>query len=457
MSVGVAAALLGALGRMQARAQFQSPGAVLRAALESAAIASKLRGLAASRASPAAARQCAERLIALCAQAEGQDADWRRRRVRTFINKLQRLAGSIGSRIYLRSALDEPRTGVHDAVERIWGERAGRRGPGPRLTARLEAAGFLREGVRGVVAPVRACKAVETWRRRRGAGASAQAPAGIMGHSTADDRLPAAVASRADHYLLLPELRYMHPDETAVVAFGARVWSPLNRALGRLGREGAVVRPAVAMELLGRSMAAPVARLILEHAWREGWLRRPGYGEPLRYASACSGIDMFAEALDAACEGASAMARRPTWVYMHAAERRPEARAVLKAAWGLAEEDIFWDAAGADAAGAPRADLFMYSPDCGGFSRQNRGRGDDSVVAAARDAAEGAAFIRAGRALMVVIENVDERVGTEALAAVVSGLVGYTWYWVSLCAREHGGLVQARSRIFIVGVLKRCS
>ena len=114
-------------------------------------------------------------------------------------------------------------------------------------------------------------------------------------------------------------------------AFGLRDASPLTLALC------ACARPASAVQMLGRAIHAGVALALLRTLDRSGLLP-----PRVRYASACSGIDTFAEAVD--------VLRPGTWEYVHAAECDAAPRDVLARAWGLSPDDIYADAA--DTAGA---------------------------------------------------------------------------------------------------------
>jgi hypothetical protein len=217
-------------------------------------------------------------------------------------------------------------------------------------------------------------------------------------------------------------------------AVGLRDESPLTLALC------GCARPASAVQMLGRAIHAGVALALLRTLDRSGLLP-----PRVRYASACSGIDTFAEAVD--------VLRPGTWEYVHAPRgrmRRTAPRGVLERAWGLSPDDIYVDAA--DTAGAAEVDLYMISPDCSKFSRRFHGRVADTVVDGAVDTSRVLAFVRACRAEVVVVENVAESDGVSAITTILTDIKDYTWMKQTLSAREHAGAPVTRAREFWVGV-----
>ena len=101
-----------------------------------------------------------------------------------------------------------------------------------------------------------------------------------------------------------------------------------------------------------------VARQLLRMLRAEGLLP-----SELLYGSAFSGIDTFAAAVDEELEG--------NWTYSFASERDEVARRGLTVAWaarGLQHDMVYKDARAAEAAGAPRVDLYVTTPTCEKYS-----------------------------------------------------------------------------------------
>ena len=139
---------------------------------------------------------------------------------------------------------------------------------------------------------------VREWRKRTRAPSTAPPSATLAQALVHNEILPTAVANRADHYWLTGPRRYMTVAEVSRT-FGLRETDALYGALQR------IPCPTTAVTLLGRGLHVDVASLIL------GWLdARRLLPTTVRYASACSGIDMFA----------AAVARRGPMRHTHAAE-----------------------------------------------------------------------------------------------------------------------------------------
>ena len=241
----------------------------------------------------------------------------------------------------------------------------------------------------GVVCFARAGDRVRDWRKTSGASDNDPPPLALATALVHTDILPTATAAKQDQYWITGLGRYMAVHEVAR-AFGLRDESPLTLALC------GCARPASAVQMLGRAIHAGVALALLRTLDRSGLLP-----PRVRYASACSGIDTFAEAMD--------VLRPGTWEYVHAAEMCDAAPwGVLERAWGLySPDDIYADAA--DTAGAAEVDMYMISPDCSKFSRRFHGRDADTVVDGAVDTSRVLAFVRACRAEVVVVENTSPR------------------------------------------------
>ena len=282
----------------------------------------------------------------------------------------------------------------------------------------------------GVVCFARAGDRVRDWRKTSGASDNVPPPIALATALVHTDILPTATAAKQDQYWITGLGRYMAVHEVAR-AFGLRDESPLTLELCECAR------PASAVQMLGRAIHAGVALALLRTLDRGGLLP-----PRVRYASACSGIDTFAEAVDVLRPGA--------WEYVHAAECDAAPRGVLARAWGLGPDDIYMDAA--DTAGAAQVDLYIISPDCSKFSRRFHGRDVETVVDGAVDTERVLAFVRARRAEIVVVENVAESDGVSAITTILAGIEGYTWMKQTLSAREHAGAPVTREREFWVGL-----
>ena len=335
-------------------------------------------------------------------------------------------------------------SGVSGAVRGLEGRRVSEATwlPTARQKERLVEAGFGDPRLSGVINPERALKVVDAWRGRLGLTADERVPCEVLEQEIVrPEGLRALTAKGSDGYVLVPDLRRLDADEVACVAFGVGVDSPLFTALGE--RKG--VTRGLAAKAVGRGVAVGVATRVLETCIERGWLPRPGGDRVLTYASGCSGVDFVAEAVR--------VLYGQGWRYAHASERRSKVRKLLVAAWGghgLTEERVLSSAA--DAGGEEEVDLYVFTYDCGGFSRANRRRGDESMADGALGCAEAASFIRAGRASVVVMENSDERAAVRAMTAVLAGLSEYEWYEQRLGASDCARCAQDRVRRFWVGV-----
>lgn len=287
----------------------------------------------------------------------------------------------------------------------------------------------------GVIVFGRAGDRVRKWRATDGGSADGPPPLQLATALIHTDHLPTALGSRPDHYWLAGQERWMSVLEVCR-SMGLPDASPLTAALRR------VPCPTTAVEMCGNGIHAGVARRIVSHLDAAGHL--PAQTRPLRYASACSGCDFFADAVRAA--------RPDSFRYMHAAECASAPRAVLADAWGLSPDAIFEDAASDEAASAPEVDLFVASPSCKKFSKRRRGRDADTVADGGAEAAGTLGFVMAGRAAVVVLENVADHDGGAALTTILRKAKAYEWSVQELSAREHAGVPVERVRRFWVGI-----
>ena len=283
----------------------------------------------------------------------------------------------------------------------------------------------------GAVVFSRAGGRVREWLKRHDDASEAEIELSLANALVHKDILPTLTANKQDQPWLTGPQRYMSVHEVCR-CMGLRDRSPITRALASMRY------PANAVQLLGKAVHAGVASLIVSMLEQEGLL--PVY---LTYASACSGIDTFAEALDVARPGGM-------FLYAHAAESDGAALDVLQRIWALPRARMYRDAA--DTADAPCVHLYMLTPDCHDFSKRRHGRDAEIVAQGAVEASYVSPFLAAGRATVAVVENVDERDGVGHLTTLVAAFPAYSWRSQRLAADEHAGFPTSRERRFWVGV-----
>ena len=292
----------------------------------------------------------------------------------------------------------------------------------------------------GVIVFGRAGDRVRKWRKDKAPSAGAAPPLALAESLVHEDLLPTATASRPDQWWLTEQQRYMSVREVCR-AFGVGTGCPLAAALQR------VDCPTNAVSMLGKAIHAGVASRILRMLADMKVLP-----DKITYASACSGIDTFASAVNAMFGAAN-------WQYMHAAEKDLGPRAVLADAWGLDPQHIYSDAASTQAVTAPTVDLFVLSPDCNKFSARNRGRNTATPgalqAAGAADATAVMGFVFAARARIVVVENVNDPDGAAMLRSSLSRAKAYFWRSQMLDPPQHAGVPAKRERRFFVGILRQ--
>ena len=417
------------------RGEARSLLAALEAALTNPARCARLLRGVRARASAMATRNASEVLLwhAKCTAALPAP-EQRRRRVHAILRKLRR-----------RHAAPMPNLGVEalpPSAEDVFSLQLT---PSPGDDARLVSCASAtiarwqpeRFGLTGIVAPARARAAVRKWREGTGSGPTALPPRHVLRVCFWRTHAPTALASSGDCWVWWPGGRRVSPAEMCLF-FGMEPACGLARALC----DSRTVAPTTAVGLLGRAVASGVAASITRRLLDEGALR-----PPLSYASGCSGIDGFFAGVAQATGG------RVT--YLHAAEKRADARRVLSVAHGLADENIYMDACGAAASTARRVDLYVATPDCSLLSRRNHERCDAAVADGATRAWATLGFLANRRADVAVLENVAGADVVEALSALARALSGYTWRAQTLCARKDCGLLMARERHFLVGCRTR--
>ena len=273
-----------------------------------------------------------------------------------------------------------------------------------------------------VVCPERAEGRVVTWRRDSQQRSDAPPPMRLLRALVHTDPIPTLTASQADHYWLVALGRWMSPAEV-MTAFGVPPESPIRSLVGRHPMDTVIMRPGELTACLGRAVHAESAEQALRLL-----LSRVALPIPTHYASLCSGIDMFATALDAVLGSAA-------WQYTLAAECDRQIAAALACAWS--PRGLTPAAVAADAATAPltAADLCFWSPPCRTFSRRNHNRSAARVGDAVGDMLDMLAPVRAARPLALVVENVDEIDARAEVTAALMTLPGYEMVRLSMGPR----------------------
>lgn len=296
-----------------------------------------------------------------------------------------------------------------------------------------------------IVCPERAYARVREWRSRRPTGSSSSAVPPIrlvqsLIHDPSINGIPTAVGSPGDHYWLVHPGRWVTPHEVMGL-FAVPDDSPVRSLLSYEG-----ISPRGLVQAMGRALhprdAERALRVLLQYTH---------IPVAPRYASACSGIDLFAVAMD------QVMGVRG-WRYVAAAERDSSVVSALVHAWaprGLRRHAVMADARDQRTAeDAPYADVWFCSPPCEAFSRRNHSRSDDVSEEAARDLDAMLSYPRYHRPRGVIVENVDEVDACAVIAAALRSLHGYRWVSVSMDARDHGPM--ARRRRFWIGWREGC-
>ena len=276
---------------------------------------------------------------------------------------------------------------------------------------------------------------VRRWRNDTGAHEDAPPPVALLRALFHTDHVPTALTGDNDHFWLPALDRWASVTETLRL-FGAPPDHPITRAM-----VAPSVPAASAITMLGRSVSVPSAERALLLA-----LFAMPRDRPTRYASACSGVDMVAVALDSLCA--------ISWEYVFASETRGDVADVLHAAHaprGLTREAIYADALSPEATTlAPPCDIWVATPPCESYSRRNQSRSVDGQVAAASDFDLMLMYPRTHRPLAILVENVDEPESRSSIAAAVLSIEGYDWETFPSDAAEYGPM--ARKRRFWVGL-----
>ena len=314
------------------------------------------------------------------------------------------------------------------------------RTPAPRLGATLRALGLhrLHLPVHAVICPERAA-----WKVAAAGRPLLPKDRALMCVHTG--KLPTAVASPADHFFLPVLGRYVRPVEMcaafSVPAGLARVvlssgrWLSARQACRCLG---GAIHPGV---------AAVISRRLLQLSPAVEGLLSSETG--LRYASACSGVDMFAQGFGIAVGDGR-------WSYVMASERDPavaNALAQIYGRRGLGRAAVHKDACGREACedGAP-ADLWVVSADCSPYSANNRFRSQERTNASLTELDRILDYARLHRPLAIVVENVDMPDAVCGITACLASLSAYSIFRQSLCPSQVAGAEMVRRRMFWIAL-----
>ena len=218
-----------------------------------------------------------------------------------------------------------------------------------RRTWGIERLGELPEHT--VICYERAASRVQDWRTDNGMSQSAQPPLTLLNAIVHCTMVPTALASPADHFYLPVLHRWATPSEVLNM-FGVASDHPMRAVLCC-----PPVSPLSAVSMLGRSVHAGAAARAIQAALTTLPFT-PSPDHPIRYASACSGIDVPGTVMDSLAPGA--------WTYAFASECDPAVADALTrshAHRGLLRGNVFPDAtAPAATRDAPPCDVWVVTP-----------------------------------------------------------------------------------------------
>jgi hypothetical protein len=232
------------------------------------------------------------------------------------------------------------------------------------------------------------------------------------------DSIPTAVGSASDHYWLPALGRWMSITEMMRL-FGvpetSSLWYTLTTQVDGLTavQIGSALGRAVHVDCVEQA-------LCIIDEWG-------GLPERLRYASSCSGLDLFAVAVEARWHR--------NWRYVQAAECKVGvALTLLETYWDLGlqgsydapDDNILMDACDEDRA-APACDLWTWSPPCEKFSRRNHVRTAEDRLEASRVMQQMLWYPKMVRPSYIIVENVDEKEAMTAVTGALACLEGYDW------------------------------
>ena len=298
---------------------------------------------------------------------------------------------------------------------------------------------------------------VEEWRSGLPEGSrERRPPREVLMKSASDVGAPTAARSSSNHLWWLREGRRLTAGELLClmgVCTGARLFLALTNP--------ALVKPSAALGAIGDGVHVGVCVAVLRRAAELGaGLKLGSTGKfltakgPLRYASSCSGVDLFAQALER-------MYGVGGWKYVAACEKDASNIRVLLSAYGgdgLREEAVSRDAEDVveassivrDAGGD--LDLWVFTPPCRAYSQLNRYRTWDKAKSELERVKAMFLFAHLNKPKVIVLENVPSSESVAAISSVVVGLNTYKWYGQEVSADVHAGASIRRKRYFWVGI-----
>jgi hypothetical protein len=255
--------------------------------------------------------------------------------------------------------------------------------------------------------------------------------------------LPTALANASDHYVVVApgeEPRFMSVEENARAFMVPRL-SSLMGVLTTPKSQGGLLTDIQAVSCLGRSVHVGVARQIVLLLKARGLAYRG-----MRYASAFSGIDTFAAALE--------QEFGDNFTYLFASEKNATVRKALLAAWsghGLESGQCDVDATSQASVHREKVDLWVITPTCESYSKRNHSTGEAETTAqnmASAKVWQALEYVRLKRPRVVVVENVAEASAQGPITGLLSRIEGYTLEACALGPQEAAGAPMARDRQF---------
>jgi hypothetical protein len=255
--------------------------------------------------------------------------------------------------------------------------------------------------------------------------------------------LPTAVANASDHYVVVApgeEPRFMSVEECAR-AFMVPTGSTLMRILTTTKADGGPLTAIQAVSCLGRSVHVGVAHQIVLLLKARGMAYKG-----MRYASAFSGIDTFAAALELEFED--------NFHYVFASEKDDTVREALLDAWGehgLTSAACDSDATSHASVNGEKVDLWVITPTCEAYSKRNHSTGSVEVTAqnmASSKVWKALEYVSLKRPRVVVVENVAEASAQGPITGLLSRIEGYTLEACPLGPQLAAGAPMARDRQF---------
>ena len=286
-----------------------------------------------------------------------------------------------------------------------------------------------------VVCGERAAGRVRTWRKKGGktiaaSRATKKPPAVLVAALLHSKAVPTALTGSGDHFYLPLLRRWVSPTELLRL-FGV----PENASLMIAVRDGPFYLSAGAIvTALGRSIQVGCALRALRLALSRVALPD---GKP-RYASACSGLDLFAVAME--------IIFGSDWEYVHAAEcRKPVATALAQtyAHQGLKKANTLPDACVITHSIGP-SEIWTLCPPCEPFSKRNHDKSEEGLLEAGRKLQAMLWYPRLWRPNIILVENVEEKDAIAVVTAALLSIPGYTWIQFSTESRDTSDMGRAR-------------